>query len=233
MRKADPRYIRNVFHVNIGLLELYFGRLSNLLIGSEDEDMDLSHLSSSVFLSGFVAFESFVSDLFLAYMNRDFSVYQGQLWGRIESSITERFGQWAISRLRFLTLKHVPINSIEDIVDPEGKVITFSTTEKMVECAKNWLSPKHCAGLFALTPSDTQLLDTARAIRNYIAHESSGAYRLMNDKLATVDSGPPNDGLGRGKHYIQDVGVFLKAYAGSERRLTRYLGRLESISKGM
>ena len=99
----------------------------------------------------------------------------------------------------------------------------------MIEAAKSWLAPKHYSGLVSLSPADHLLIDTARAIRNYIAHESGNAYSEMNHKLKDVDCGVPNDGLGRGKNFIQDIGSFLKAYSGAERRVTRYLNRLDEI----
>lgn len=233
MRKADPRYVKNVFHVSIGLIDLYFRRVGSLIVGTEDEDRDLSQLASSAFLSTFVAFEGFIWDLFLAYLNRDFSVYQRQLSQRIDSSVTDKFGNWAKSRYRFAPERHVAVDAIANIVDPDGRVVVFSSTERMIEAAKSWLAPKHYSGLVSLSPADHLLIDTARAIRNYIAHESGNAYSEMNHKLKDVDCGVPNDGLGRGKNFIQDIGSFLKAYSGAERRVTRYLNRLDEISQRM
>ncbi len=67
-------------------------------------------------------------------------------------------------------------------------------------------------GVAALNDSDTRLIDTVRAIQKFIAHRSSGAKKIMSDKLLTVSVGwpaCPNVPSPRGNHKTDDVGAYL------------------------
>lgn len=62
------------------------------------EMKDLSLLSEMTFHSLYVEFECFVSDLVLAYINRDPSAYQSDLFDRVETSVRSKFDDWTASR---------------------------------------------------------------------------------------------------------------------------------------
>jgi hypothetical protein len=79
MRKVSASDVKWQFLVQIDGMLSYIGRVSTALSGSSTEKRDISHLCESVFLDGYVAFEWFISDLFLAYMNHDFTYYQNDL----------------------------------------------------------------------------------------------------------------------------------------------------------
>src|SRR5271157_934618 len=205
----------------------YIKRLAAALAGTAKEKGDVSHLSESVFLDAYVAFEWFISDTFLAYMNNDFTPYQDDLAQRISMSIKEKFGAWAESRTKYSKVTHLPVDQIEDIVDPASEIVTFPSTAKMIDAARKWIAPRCNGGILGLNNPDRALIDTAKSIRNYIAHGSERSYMEMNDLLSRVENEAPNRGLGRGDHKIANVGSFLKAQIGAERRVERYLKRLK------
>ena len=68
-------------------------------------------------------------------------------------------------------------------------------------------------------------------MRDFIAHQSVNSKTNMNNMLRTVDGGSncPNAGLGSTQN-IHNVGSFLKASVGNQRRVMRYADRLLSIA---
>jgi len=235
MRKVDPVDVKAGFTSFATERMAHFSRLEALLRRTPHEKRDLSVLSETTLHSVYVAFEVFLSDLMLAYINRDFSVYQANLKSRIESSINAKFGSGAAARTTFGVSKHINIQDLENLIDPTGWNMTFKDVDELKTKFADWVSPAHGAGVSALGPSDTRLIDTVRAIRNFVAHGSPGSKRIMNDKLSTVAVGPacPNDPLCRGQHEIDDVGAYLKAYSFGQRRLYTFIMRLQAIAGGL
>jgi len=119
MRKIDPADVRVDFAQEVDEVIAYFDRVTVVLAGSAHEPGDLSRLAETTFLTVFVAFERFLSDLFLAYLNRQFSSYRSDLENRVRQSIKERFGVWASQRMRLGKVHHVRVSDLEGIVDPK------------------------------------------------------------------------------------------------------------------
>lgn len=107
MRKSDPDKVRDDFTDEVERLRGFFNRLSSLLEGEQHEMADNSQLAQTVFLSTYVAFENFWSDLFLAYLNIDPTRYQRKFNRRIEQSLEERYGSWHADRVDFSVRKHI------------------------------------------------------------------------------------------------------------------------------
>lgn len=233
MRKIDPRGVRDAFDSEMNDLLSYFDRVAQALAGTGHEQGDISRLAETMFLAAFVSFERFLSDLFFAYMNRDFSAYQRDLSQRVHNSVRERFGQWSSARIRFNPKQHVNMPELENILDPDGWNLTFKNVVELRDKADRWLATRHRNRVHSLTVHDVNLIDTARAIRNFIAHQSVGSKKAMNEHLATVSSGAHNRHLGRGTNEIHNVGSFLKAVFAGDPRLTLYVRRLQAVSRKM
>lgn len=166
-------------------------------------------------------------------MNRDFSAYQRDLSQRIRASVDDKFGTWAKARLAFNSKKNVNVPELEGILDPDGLNLTFSNSQDIRNKASRWLAAPHQARVHSLSNHDDRLIDTGRAIRNFIAHRSSSSKNDMNQQLALVQSGAHNQNLGRGAQRVHNVGAFLKAVFGGQRRAELYALRLRSISAQM
>ena len=133
--------------------------------------------------------------MFLAYMNLDFGPFQADLARRVSSSIKDRFGAGVESRTKYASRKHLSVEEIEEIVDPNSQIITFSSASRMIENAKTWLAPKFSAAFIGMRIADQMLVDAARSIRHFIAHDSDRALREMNEQLARIEMQPENKGL--------------------------------------
>jgi len=232
MRKVRPQDVKQDFADFVAEPLAYFQRVEALLLGTQHEKRDISTLSETTLHAVYVAFECFLSDLFLAYMNRDFSQYQSTLRAKISSSNREKFGQWAESRISFSTVAHIKIEQIESILDPESFNVTFKSVEVLKQRAIEWLAVPLRNGITGISAPDARLIDCVHAIRNFIAHQSPNAKSRMNSALATVTQGNtcPNLHLGRGAHDVHDIGAFLKSSLAGQRRVQRYAARLAAIA---
>ncbi|MEY4756056.1 MAG: hypothetical protein RJA34_954 [Pseudomonadota bacterium] len=235
MRKIRPQDVRGDFALLVEERLQHFDRLASALKGSAHEKRDLTTLTEVTLHSVYVAFECFLSDLLLAYINRDPSQYQSNLENRLRASVQSKFGPWAEGRMAFTTTKHIKVDELEVALDPDSYNLTFKDVATLkLRCAE-WVAAPYKNAIVNMTDTDTLLIDTVHAIRNFIAHRSPNAKRIMNDRLATVVSGPacPNLNLSRGVHDIHDIGSFLKAKIGGEMRIKMFVLRLKAIAAGI
>jgi hypothetical protein len=232
MRKANPDDVKQEFADFVTERLHHFARIQSGLHGSQHEKRDISVLSETTLLAMYVAFERFLSDLFLAYMNRDFSQYQANLESRVTASASERYGSWAASRLSLSRVKHIRLDELEALLDPDSRNLTFKSANILKQRASDWIAAPYSNGIANITAADVRLIDTVHAIRDFIAHQSPSAKRAMNDALGLVDGGAncPNNHLGRGAHDVHDIGAFLKSVVANNRRVTRYANRLADIA---
>lgn len=233
MRKLDPQSVRDDFSAESQALMEYFGRARRALEGDVHEKRDVSRLASTTFLFLVVYFERFLSDLFLSYLNRDFSQYQATLEHRIKQSAEEKLGHWARGRTSFQAVKHIKVTDLEGVVDPTGWNLTFKDGDTIKERAQEWLAPAHADRINALTEHDLRVIDTAKSIRNFLAHGSPSSKVRMNDALSEVSRGHHNQYLGRGAQLVHNVGAYLKAVFAGQRRITIYADRLNDIAGRM
>jgi len=232
MRKVRPQDVRDDFHQLISERLHHFDRVENLLGGTPNEKRDLSILSETTLHSSYVAFECFLSDLLLAYINRDFSQYQLNLSSKIDASVQTKFGSWASGRTTFNPLQHITLQQLESMLDPDSYNLTFKDVATLKQRFHDWVAAPHKTPVVTLNNSDTQLIDCTHAIRNFIAHRSKNAKGIMNVKLSTVSTGPacPNADLARGVREINDIGAYLKTTIAGARRVKTYIKRLQVIA---
>ena len=235
MRKVRPQDVRDGFNAFATERLEHFERVEASLGGTAHEKRDLSILAETTLHSCYVAFECFLSDLLLAYINRDFSQYQANLATRIRSSVEAKFGIWAEGRISFNEIKHIPIRQLEAMLDPDSYNLTFKDVAALKQRFHDWVADPHKISVIALNDADTRLIDCTHAIRNFIAHKSKNAKDIMNAQLADVATGAacPNRDLPRGAREITDIGSYLKTQVGGARRIKTYVQRLQSIASSL
>lgn len=235
MRKVRPQDVRDDFNALVTERLEHFERVEASLGGTAHEKRDLSILAETTLHSCYVAFECFLSDLLLAYVNRDFSQYQANLATRIRSSVETKFGIWAEGRVSFNAIKHIPIQQLEAMLDPDSYNLTFKDVATLKQKFHDWVATPHKNPVVRLNDPDTRLIDCTHAIRNFIAHRSTNAKDIMNAQLAGVSTGAacPNRDLPRGVRGITDIGSYLKTQVGGARRVKTYIQRLQGIAASL
>lgn len=89
MRKMRPGDVVDDFQSQITELQSYYTRVASSLRGIPTAKADTSRLAEQTFVSAVVAFEGFLSDLMIAYLNRDPSKYQATKNAAITQSLSD------------------------------------------------------------------------------------------------------------------------------------------------
>ena len=232
MRKVDPQAIRTEFAAEIDRRLQYFGRASVALSSSNHADADTSLLAEGVFLSASVLFETLVSDLFLAYINRDPAVFLSAKKAAASKSVEDKYGAWLVAQMRFQQPKHVSIADVRAQVDAKGYNVAFPDAAALKTKADSWLAPAYAAR-FTLSTADASLFDTVKDVRDFLAHRSPSSSTAMNNSLSTVAAPAVNQGLGRGVKKVLSVGAFLRARVAGQQRLVLYLARIKDVASNL
>jgi hypothetical protein len=207
MRKIDPAGVRDDFLEAIDELRDALA----IVLRDVDEGQTQKMVAEAVLLNAVVLWEGFVSDLFVAYLNRDASRYQKQI-----------LSEWNRARLFAVTAKkHPKADAVRQALDWEGRNLTFKSADEMADKAKVWLSANHAAGFKKLTKQRKGVIGAASAMRNYLAHRSSGSRKRLQDALA--DAALPTH-LRRQYNAVYDLGKWLLAIPPGKRRR-----RVESV----
>lgn len=235
MRKVRPQDVCSGFVSQVDDSLAHYERVLGALRGTSNEKLDITSMSRTLMHTVFVDFECFLSDLFVAYMNRDFSQYQATFESSVRASAATKHSQWLSHRVTFNRPAHMTVDQIAEAIDPTGFNLTFTTCAVMKEKAKSWLAAPYKAKVLAISGEDERLVDTARSIRNWIAHQSSGSSIKMNGVLADIERGPGTDNheLGRGVREITNIGAFLKTQLNGERRVQAYARRLKEVAANL
>lgn len=233
MNKINADKVKESFKEQLDELGQFFDRMVSHIQGTHNEKADLSQLAQSVFLSQFVAYEVMVSDLFLSYINKDPSHLQNNHEKRIRDSISSRYGPAWTSMVQLDMRKVTSYVELKDLVDADGRNLSFTDVNKMKEEANKLLAPKFRERIKNLPEDDCKLLDTARTIRNYISHRSPASRARMNQLLLDLDREGLNHGLGRTGNEVKSAGTFLKAKIDGKPRVQLYRERLLQIASRM
>lgn len=234
MNKVNPDKVKESFKEQLDELSEFLNRMVVQIQGSHNEKADLSQLSQSVFLSQFVAYEVMVSDLFLSYICKDPSQLQNEYEKRIGKSIHKGYGSAWRGNIQFNKRTTIPYAEVQALVDAEGRNLSFKNVSGMKQEAQLLLAPKFCNKIKSIPDEDCRLLDTAKAIRNYIAHRSPSSRDYMNQLLLEIDQQDINSGLGRGSgKEVKVAGTFLKAKVEGKPRVQLYMDRLLQITSRM
>ena len=233
MRKRNLDTVFKDFKEDLKGLRTFYKKALTGLKAQDEERNQHGTLCELVFQSAYVAFETYVSSLFVGYINNDVSAFSEAQEKRILKLIEDEVGVWQKDRTKFSPEPHIPMEQVEELIDPNGYNLTFKSTAEMVKRAKKWLAPKHASGFDALTKGDSAFLDAARSVRNCLAHQSKSSFERMNDCLGLVELVGAYAAFHRGVKLKEDIGAYLRSDAGGQSRLLAYLESLESVAKGL
>jgi hypothetical protein len=224
MRKINPASVKADFATLAGELLSFHDRVAAAL-GTK---RDVSALAETTALRLAVIWEGFVSDLFVAYINRDCSVFAAHLQRAFEQefsgkqdAIFDQFGSLSFPA-------HMDRARILSLVDRQDQNITFRNIEEMQSRAGQWLAAADRARFDSLTARDRAVIDLLVSIRNHLAHRSKGSLDKLN---AALDAGALHPtGLRRGGNGVSNVGSYLKAVQTGRTRVTRLVDEVTRIA---
>jgi len=225
MRTIDPQSIKTDYIPALGDVKTTFNAANASAIPANGKKL----ISEFSFLSAATLLEGFISDLFVAYINRDDSVFVGYLVGKMSIDASDEHSQRAKNFATISIGQHLSSADIRSVLDSRDYNITFANASEMKAGAGKWLADPYKNYFTAITASQSATLAAAKSIRNFLAHRSAASKSEMQTALIAPDLPAP---LRRGLHHIRDVGSFLRSRPEPQTpyRLEQYLQDLQQIA---
>lgn len=207
MRKISPTDVRDDFRQQLSNLTFFHNTGFTAFVSEADQ----STLTEHSLLAAAVAWEGFVSDMFIAYINRDATVFKHYLKTSFESHIkTAATPKRVFDAFGSLTLpSHLKKSDVLNLANSIGNNITFPNFEELEQKASTWLIADHAAKFSGLTLQQKAVINSVIALRNHVAHRSQRSLDAMNEVLARGVL--HNTGIRRLENRFHNVGAWLKA----------------------
>lgn len=195
------------------------------------KDSDQSTLAEHCLLTAAVAWEGFISDILIAYINVDASRFKTHLEASFDKHIKTQEKQNRIFT-RFGKLQfpmHLSKADVQSLANSSGNNITFPNFSELEKKASIFLVQAHADKFTKLSKPQKSIIDAVIALRNHVAHRSERSLKAMNEALASGEL--HTTGIKRNSNKFHNVGAWLKAkpVGRSEPRLLTILASLEVI----
>lgn len=217
MRKVSPEGVRDDYRAQLADLLTFH----NTGFATFAKDADQSTFTERSLLAAAVTWEGFVSDMFIAYINRDATRFKGHLKASFEEHLktgaTPKRVFEAFGSLSFP--EHLTKTQVQALADNAGNNVTFSNFELLEQKAESWLIKAHADKFITLPAQSKAIVDAVIALRNHVAHRSQRSLDAMNATLGKGALHPT--GLRRGENHFHNVGAWLKAKPPG-RQVTRF-----------
>ena len=205
MRTMDPTRVRETFDSQMAETITFFQTVKGFL----KSDADITKLCALTMISAAATWESFLSDLIIAYINRDPSRFADHLEETLKHDMNDKQKEIQKRYAPFSAPTNIDRASIAALIDSNGNNITFSNAAALKKGAKRWVSAANLDGINALTKKQMAIIDLWIALRNHIAH---GSKRSRDALKQVVSRGYlRGTGLHRAQNVIRLPGVYLKS----------------------
>jgi hypothetical protein len=227
VRKINPADVKSDFDQQLTALNDFYVSGIEKFSG----DAEKSTYIENCMLVLAVAWEGFVNDLFIAYINRNPDRFKQHLRNALDHHLLDApkpqkiFNEFGVLRIP----THLSKKQVQDFADEAGGNITFSNFEKLEEKASAWLVANDAQRFANLSAQQKGIVDAIVALRNHIAHRSEMSSKNMNAKL---ERGQLHlVGLRRGRKKVAKVGAWLKAKPPGRQatRFSMFLTELKAI----
>lgn len=225
MRTADPLNIKTDFLAGLQDVEDALDAViaSNVSVKSRNIIAEYSFLGAAILLEGFV------SDLFVAFINKKSTRFVGAMTGLMTMSATDETAKRAIAFSQIDIATHLTLENVRKILDPKGWNVTFVDSADLRAKAGQWLEDPYRQRFTGLSQVHSSVLDTTKAVRNFLAHRSSASLATMQTALAS-----PNlpTGFRRAANNVRSVGSFLDSVPSglAQTRIKSYLQEVRAIA---
>jgi hypothetical protein len=201
-----------------------------LAIHNKRNEASLETLLSEQFVLLVTVFwEAFVNDLVIAYVTIDPRVCVRNIRLKIVQSITDRHGSEASRALRFSFPPSLTRARAAALLDPRKWNLTFDSAQTLASRTNAVIAVTH-AKKFVLNAEDSQFLDYALGLRNYLSHRSAGSREILRARVTEL-SGASNACF---KASTSNVGTYLKHKdAAGNSRAVLIAERFRLLSAGL
>lgn len=225
MRTADPQNIKTASLSGLQDVEDALGAViaSTVSVKSRNIIAEYSFLGAAILLEGFV------SDLFVAFINKKSSRFVGAMTGLMTMTATDDTAKRAIAFSQIDIATHLTLENIRKILDPKGWNVSFVDSADLKSKAGQWLEDSYCPRFTGLSQAHSAVFDTTKPVRNFLTHRSSASLATMQTALAS-----PNlpAGFKRAANKVHSVGSFLDSVPPglAQTRIKSYLQEVRAIA---
>jgi hypothetical protein len=152
-----------------------------------------------------VRWESFLSDLIMAYASMYPQTAISTLNNRIQESVKGKFGEKVARCTVFAVKTPVTWDRLGSLLDPQAWNITCRTSTDLAAKA-NALLEARFAQSFSLSKADSEFFDFAVSLRNFLSHRSTGSRKFLKQALAKLSDPINSDFAAR----LGGIGPYLK-----------------------
>lgn len=227
MRTMDPARVRDSFDAQLTEAIAFYHTVKASLSSAAD----VTRLSASTMISAATLWESFLSDLIVAYINRDPSQFAIHLQHALNEDLTDKQKQILNRYAPYKAPTSIDRATIISLIDNDGNNITFSNAQALKKGAKRWISTANLAGINALTGQQMAIINLWIALRNHIAHDSERSKVAL--QRAVSHGALHGTGLHRAQNAIHTPGVYLKSKHRQpigNPRIEEILGHMQQIA---
>jgi hypothetical protein len=192
-----------------------------------------SSLSELVFHRAYVEVEAFLSAYFIGCINRDATTLIAFRRSQIQTSIRAKYSQTSVDYVSFEPPAHPSVAVVTGLVGGSEYNLTFTSYQKMVERAAEWLAPQWAGKIGAVTVERQRVMDAAKSIRNCIAHQSKASFDSMNEALLALPAHGVCGQLRRRVRAVNSVGAYLKARQNGMSRTAIFLGEFKCLADAL
>jgi len=228
MRKADINGVHDSFNEQMAATMKFYSTVKGFLKRSEAYITDLSSLTM---ISAVTLWESFLSDLIIAYINIDPRTFSTHMENALKENLSGKQKQILNRYAPYKSPNNINRKTIISLIDNDGKNITFTNSRSLKRAARRWISPDNMAGINELSDIDIAIIDLWIALRNHIAHDSEYSNNVL--KKAVSDENLFDTGLYRAQNSIRKPGAYLKAkhpQPNGTPRIEIILGHMQRIA---
>lgn len=207
MRKISPDGVRSDFDAQLTAVENFYQAGKQAFSSDRDQSTFVEHS----LLAAAVIWEGFLSDMFIAYVNRDPARFKQHLEASFNQHLSSSkkpkrvFDQFGT--LRFPD--HLTKAQVIELADGDGNNVTFSKYQDIEDRADKWLTVPNAQKFRNRSAPEKATINALIALRNQIAHRSQRSLDAMNDAL--LSGALYQTGLQRGQNKFHNVGAYLKA----------------------
>jgi len=228
VRTAKPSNVRDDFLTAINQMK---GTYAAVDAATGPTTADEKRVAETTLLAAAAFWESFLSDLVVAYINVDASGFKAHIEKKYSAKASEKEKDEVVLRARRhvdpVMKRHLKLDEIRKVLAGNDQNVTFKSAAQLKKRAGLWLCANHKAHFHALTSAQDATLDALRSIRNFVAHRNVGARKSMNDRLAAANL---PTALQRGASQVHSPGKYLRASPNGVRRLDLYLDEMVTIA---
>lgn len=225
MSKMDENNIKKNFKKQMNeALSLLHNASGNL------KDGEKSHLSSLILVFVASIWETYMNDIFIAYISKDKSTLLQGIKKRYISQISNSDKIGVIVDVYFKR-KYMKKEDIVSLVSNKSKNIGLSNSHRIELKAKQYICPKYSKRIINMSDSEKGVINLVTALRNHIIHGSDTSKEEL--KKALEAEFLDNTGFKRANTVNRDkIGSYLNRLVVPGRPVTR-IERIIEMLKNM